>query len=66
MVQNFRDSFWGPNGFEELKKYMRFGNDFCKELSNILAERTDLEVTYSKSLSKVGLKLQKLSKEFIG
>jgi len=45
---------------------MRLGNEFCRELANILTERSDLEIAYSKGLNKVGLRLQKLSKEFIG
>lgn len=65
-MTSFKDSFWGPNGFEELKKYMRAGNDFCRELANIFTERSDIELTYSKSLSKNGSRLQKLSKEFAG
>lgn len=56
----------GPTGFEELKKYMRLGNDFCKDLASILTERAENEINYSKSLNKTSLRLQKLSKDFHG
>jgi hypothetical protein len=62
----FKDSFWGENGFEELKKYMRLGNDFCKDLASILMERAEHETNYSKGLNRTSLRLQKLSKEFHG
>lgn len=56
----------GPNGFEELKKYMRMGNDFCKELTGVLTERADTELAYAKNLNKTSLRLQKLAKDFHG
>lgn len=62
----FKDCFWGLNGFEELKKYMRLGTDFCKDLSSILVERAEHELAYSKGLNKTSLRLQKLSKDFHG
>lgn len=62
----FKDCFWGLNGFEELKKYMRLGSDFCKDLCSILTERAEHELTYSKGLNKTSLRLQKLSKDFHG
>ncbi len=65
-ASEFKDCFWGLNGFEELKKYMKLGNDFCKDLCSILSERAEHELNYSKGLSKTGLRLQKLSKEFSG
>ena len=63
---DFKDCFWGLNGFEELKKYMRMGNEFCKDLSSILTERAEHELTYSKGLNKTSMRLQKLSKDFHG
>lgn len=65
-AMEFKDCFWGLNGFEELKKYMRMGNDFCKDLSSILTERAEHELAYSKGLNKTSLRLQKLSKDFHG
>jgi hypothetical protein len=29
----------GQNGFEELRRYIKQGGDFCKDLSSILQER---------------------------
>ena len=60
------ECFQGPNGFEELKKYMRLGNDFCRDLASILLERSESELNYSKSLNKTSQRLQKLSKDFHG
>jgi hypothetical protein len=62
----FKDAFWGDTGFEELKKYMRLGNEFCKDLASILAERAEQEITFSKGLNRTSLRLQKLSKDFHG
>jgi hypothetical protein len=45
---------------------MRLGNDFCKDLASILAERAEHELNYSKGLNKTSLRLQKLSKDFHG
>lgn len=56
----------GSNGFEELKKYMRMGNDFCKDLASVLTERADSELAYAKNLNKSSLRLQKLAKDFHG
>ena len=61
--------FWksqGPNGFEELKKYMRWGNEFCKDLASILTERAEHELNYSKGLNRTSARLQKLAKDFHG
>jgi len=59
----FKDVFWGPNGWEELKKVIKGGTDFCKELSSLLQERVEVEQTYAKSLQKVSSRLTKLCKE---
>ncbi|CAL1287991.1 unnamed protein product [Larinioides sclopetarius] len=36
---SFQDSFWGPNGFEELRKSIKEGQDFTKDIAAILHER---------------------------
>lgn len=59
----FKDCFWGPNGWEELKKVIKGGTDFCKELSSLLQERVEVEQMYAKSLQKVSSRLTKLCKE---
>jgi len=56
----------GSNGFEELRKYIKHGGDFCKELGSILQERSDLEVSYAKNLQKLSAKLLKASKDGLG
>lgn len=45
----FFGSFWSPDGqhniddgFEELKKYLRQGNEFCKDIIEIMKERCDI------------------------
>ncbi|XP_046669260.1 nostrin isoform X2 [Homalodisca vitripennis] len=54
---------WGQNGFEELRRYIKQGGDFCKDLSTVLHERSEAEMQYSKTLSKLSAKLLKLTKE---
>jgi hypothetical protein len=45
---------------------MRLGNEFCKDLASILAERAEHELAYSKGLNKTSARLQKLAKDFHG
>ncbi|XP_058795300.1 uncharacterized protein LOC131666527 isoform X2 [Phymastichus coffea] len=54
-----QDDESGPGGFEEVRKYVKQGGDFCKELAAILHERAELEATYAKGLSKLSAKLTK-------
>ncbi|XP_015601249.1 uncharacterized protein LOC107270605 isoform X2 [Cephus cinctus] len=49
----------GQGGFEEVRRYVKQGGDFCKELAAILHERAELEATYAKGLSKLSGKLTK-------
>uniref|UniRef100_T1PJL8 Fes/CIP4, and EFC/F-BAR-like protein n=1 Tax=Musca domestica TaxID=7370 RepID=T1PJL8_MUSDO len=56
----------GQNGFEELRRYVKQGGDFGKELIVILQERIDSELLYSKSLSKMANKLNKACRELPG
>ncbi|XP_067011922.2 nostrin isoform X2 [Anabrus simplex] len=56
----------GQNGFEELRRYIKQGGDFCKDLSSILQERSEAETQYAKSLSKLSCKLMKASKDSVG
>ncbi|CAH1789065.1 unnamed protein product [Owenia fusiformis] len=62
----FRDSFWGLNGFEELRKYIKQGNEFCKEVSTLMLERSELEMHYGKVLNKLAGKLSKSATNCIG
>ncbi|XP_016948351.1 nostrin isoform X2 [Drosophila biarmipes] len=56
----------GQNGFEELRRYVKQGGDFSKELIFVLQERADSELIYSKSLSKLASKLNKAGREIPG
>ncbi|CAB3361693.1 Hypothetical predicted protein [Cloeon dipterum] len=56
----------GQSGFDELRRYMKQGGDFCKELSAILQERADAEAQYAKSLSKLSGKLSRNAKDAVG
>ncbi|KAJ9596738.1 hypothetical protein L9F63_012244 [Diploptera punctata] len=56
----------GQNGFEELRRYIKQGGDFCKDLSAILQERSEAETQYAKSLSKLSGKLLKASRDSVG
>lgn len=56
----------GYDGFEELRKFIKQGSEFSKEISVILQERSDAETAYAKSLSKVAAKLIKACGNGIG
>ncbi|XP_076327737.1 nostrin-like isoform X1 [Tachypleus tridentatus] len=62
----FKDSFRGPKGFEELRKLVKHGGEFCREVASILQERSDLELIYAKGLAKLSRKLTKATEETIG
>lgn len=64
--KGFKDHFWGHNGFDELRRYIKGGGEFCKELAVILQERAELESTYAKGLHKLASKLVKASKDSLG
>ncbi|XP_041986824.1 nostrin [Aricia agestis] len=64
--QVFKDNYWAQNGFEELRRYVKQGSDFSKELAAILQERVEAENYYSKCLAKLGTKLGKACKESVG
>uniref|UniRef100_A0A7G3AV94 Putative e3 ubiquitin-protein ligase bre1 isoform x1 n=1 Tax=Lutzomyia longipalpis TaxID=7200 RepID=A0A7G3AV94_LUTLO len=53
----------GQSGFEELRRYVKQGDDFSKEMLAILQERAEAELTYAKSLSKMAIKLNKACRE---
>ncbi|KAK2702830.1 nostrin-like [Artemia franciscana] len=56
----------GLNSFEELRKYVKDGEDMAKQISNILQERSDLDSSYAKALSKLAAKTMKVSRESSG
>lgn len=56
----------GQNGFEELRRFVKQGGDFGKDLVAILHERIEAEQLYSKSLSKMASKLNKACREVPG
>lgn len=62
----FKDNYWAQNGFDELRRYVKQGGDFSKELAAILQERVEAELYYSKCLAKLGTKLGKACRESIG
>ncbi|XP_072931208.1 nostrin [Epargyreus clarus] len=64
--QVFKDNYWAQNGFDELRRYVKQGSDFSKELAAILQERVEAENYYSKCLAKLSTKLGKACKESIG
>ncbi|KAG8182298.1 hypothetical protein JTE90_011116 [Oedothorax gibbosus] len=63
---SFQDSFWGPNGFEELRKSIKEGQDFTKDIAAILHERSELEINYAKHLSKLAAKINKATRLTLG
>ncbi|XP_025412380.1 nostrin [Sipha flava] len=56
----------GHTRYHELRKFVKKGNDFCKELGNIMQERAELELNYAKTMSKLSAKLMKAAKKGIG
>ncbi|XP_035788612.1 nostrin-like isoform X3 [Anopheles albimanus] len=56
----------GQNGFEEVRRYVKQGGDFGKDLVAILHERSELEQLYAKSLSKIANKLNKACRDLPG
>ncbi|XP_063421676.1 nostrin-like isoform X2 [Mytilus trossulus] len=62
----FTENFRSLNGFEELRKYIKHGSEFCKEVANILQERSDLESNYAKNLQRLSGKLLKVTSNNIG
>ncbi|BES99946.1 Variant SH3 domain [Nesidiocoris tenuis] len=53
----------GQTGFEEFRRYVKQGGDFCKELAAILQERSEAEIQYSKTLAKLSTKLTRATKD---
>uniref|UniRef100_A0A182NP94 Nostrin n=1 Tax=Anopheles dirus TaxID=7168 RepID=A0A182NP94_9DIPT len=58
--------FQGQNGFEEVRRFVKQGGDFGKDLVAILHERTEIEQLYAKSLSKIANKLNKACRDLPG
>eukprot|EP00106_Octopus_bimaculoides_P002799 XP_014770241.1 PREDICTED: nostrin-like [Octopus bimaculoides] len=56
----------GVNGFEELRKIVKQGAEFAKDVANIMQERADIETTYAKGLSRLSSKIMKLSSNSSG
>lgn len=56
----------GQNGFEEIRRFVKQGGDFGKDLITILQERTEIEQIYAKSLSKIANKLNKACRDLPG
>ncbi|KAM6985032.1 nostrin [Aplochiton taeniatus] len=48
--------------YQDLKRFSKDGEYFCKELMAVFQQRADLELTYSKGLQKLASKLIKASK----
>ncbi|XP_055528809.1 uncharacterized protein LOC129720926 [Wyeomyia smithii] len=56
----------GQNGFEEIRRFVKQGGDFGKDLIAILQERMETEQIYAKSLSKIANKLNKACRDLPG
>ncbi|XP_059620288.1 antigen EG13 [Phlebotomus argentipes] len=57
------DGHEGQSGFEELRRFVKQGDDFSKEMLAILQERAEAELSYAKSLTKMAIKLNKACRE---
>nr|KAG5693524.1 hypothetical protein BaRGS_006226 [Batillaria attramentaria] len=56
----------GYDGFEELRKFIKHGSEFSKEVAIILQERADVESAYAKGLNKLAQKLLKAVTTSVG
>lgn len=65
-MSSFRDAFWGPTGFEELRRLLKQGAEFSKEVVHILQERSELEAAHAKGLAKLSQRLARAAREAIG
>ncbi|XP_061464561.1 nostrin [Rhineura floridana] len=45
--------------YQDLKRFSKNGDNFCKQLLSLLQQRADLEITYGKGLGKLANKLTK-------
>ncbi|XP_065053145.1 nostrin-like [Rhopilema esculentum] len=66
MALQLSDVFVTTAVFEDLKKYLRHGNDFCRDVSSIINERVKLEQTYSDGLSKLAVRAKRATGETAG
>ncbi|KAM9484268.1 nostrin [Salvelinus alpinus] len=48
--------------YQDLKKFSKNGEHFCKELMTVFQQRAELEISYAKGLQKLAGKLMKASK----
>ncbi|XP_046846838.1 nostrin-like [Xenia sp. Carnegie-2017] len=62
----FVDRFWDVKSFDELRKYCRQSNDFCKDVCAILTSRSKLEITYGENLAQLAIKASKCGKDLVG
>ncbi|XP_014347076.1 nostrin [Latimeria chalumnae] len=51
--------------YQDLKKFSKHGETFCKELMTVLQERADLEISYAKGLQKLASRFTKVSSNTI-
>jgi len=56
----------GHTRYYELRKFVKKGNDFCKELGNVMQERVELELNYAKTMCKLSAKLTKIAQKGAG
>ncbi|XP_026465189.1 nostrin-like [Ctenocephalides felis] len=56
----------GQNGYEDLRRYIKSGEDLNKELATILQERAEAEMTYAKQLCKLSSKLNRACRDSRG
>uniref|UniRef100_A0A8C4XA85 Osteoclast-stimulating factor 1 n=2 Tax=Erpetoichthys calabaricus TaxID=27687 RepID=A0A8C4XA85_ERPCA len=51
--------------YQDLKKFSKNGEHFCKELMGIFQQRADLEISYAKGMQKLSVKLAKVTSGMI-
>ena len=54
------------NGFDELRKYLKLGEEFCKDVAGIFAERAEIEADYAKSVARLATKASKVNRSQLG
>ncbi|XP_071491487.1 nostrin-like [Diadema antillarum] len=59
---DFTTAFVDAAGYEELRKHIRESTEFTKELALVLEERAEVEMNYSKLLTKLSVKANKITR----
>eukprot|EP00794_Sanderia_malayensis_P003496 gene3496-3995_t len=66
MDARLSDVIWNLTTFEDLKKYLRQGNEFCRDVASVIHDRVKIEVAYTEGLAKLSTRAKKTTGETLG